>query len=228
MSDIIRSARLDLIPLTPAVLRALLAGRFDEVAAVLGVKPPDDWDIHRGAMELWLSQIEADPGLQPWLMRAMVLREDGIVIGDIGFHTAPGPEYLAALSPGGVEFGFSVLERWRRQGLATEASLALMRWAVEEHGVRRFVVSISPENGPSLALAAKLGFRKIGSHIDDEDGPKDIFERVVEPGDARENLKPAMDDAVEARSPADPEFNCAGLRAVGVQALAESGAEPLE
>jgi RimJ/RimL family protein N-acetyltransferase len=180
MSAIILSARLDLIPLTPPVLRALLAGRFDEAAAALGVNAPEEWEFHRGAMELWLPQIEADPALQPWLMRAVVLRGTRDLAGYIGFHTAPGAEYLAELSPGGVEFGFSVLERWRRRGIATEASLALMRWANEEHGVRRFVVSVSPENGPSLAVAAKLGFRRIGAHMDDEDGPEDIFERVWE------------------------------------------------
>ena len=52
-----------------------------------------------------------------------------------------------------------------------------MRWAREEHGVRRFVVSISPDNLPSLGLAAKLGFQTIGSHLDEIDGPEDIFER---------------------------------------------------
>ena len=99
-------------------------------------------------------------------------------MGDIGFHAAPGHECLAELAPGGVEFGYGVMESYRRRGLATEAIEALMRWAREEHGVERFVVSISPENGPSLALAAKLGFRKIGSHMDEFDGPEDIFERV--------------------------------------------------
>jgi [ribosomal protein S5]-alanine N-acetyltransferase len=177
MTPIIQSARLDLIPMTPAVLRAFLAGDFHEAGALLGVSVPADWDIPHGAMELRLSQLEAEPGLQPWLMRAMVLREEGIVIGDIGFHTAPGAAYLAELSPGGVEFGFGVREAWQRRGLATEASEALMRWAREERGVQQFVLSIRPDNGPSLGLAAKLGFRKIGWHMDEIDGPEDIFER---------------------------------------------------
>ena len=107
----------------------------------------------------------------------MVLREDGRYLGHIGFHTAPGAEYLQGLSPGGVELGYGVLEPWRRQGMATEAIGALISWAREVHGVTRFVVSISPENEPSLALAAKLGFRKIGWHMDEIDGPEDIFER---------------------------------------------------
>ena len=44
--------------------------------------------------------------------------------------------------------------------------------------MRRFLLSISPENAPSLALAEKLGFRKIGSKIDEEDGPEEIWERI--------------------------------------------------
>jgi hypothetical protein len=39
------------------------------------------------------------------------------------------------------------------------------------------VVSISPGNGPSVAMARKLGFAPIGSHIDEEDGYEDILAR---------------------------------------------------
>jgi len=175
---VIQSERLDLIPITPGVLRALLAKSFYEAAQLLGITALSDWDISRYAMELRVKQLEENPGLQPWLLRAISLRERRLLVGHIGFHTAPGADYLAELSPGGVEFGFGVLEPWRRRGIATEASEAAMRWAREEHQVQRFVLSISPDNFPSLGLAAKLGFRKIGSHIDEHDGPEDIFERT--------------------------------------------------
>ena len=177
MTPIIQSERLDLIPMTPAVLRALLAGNSGEAGELLGLWVPADWDLPQFVLELRRREIEENPGLQPWLLRAISLREQGLFVGHIGFHTAPGAEYLAELSPGGVEFGYGVLEPWRRRGIATEAIEAMMRWAREEHQVQRFVVSISPDNLPSLGLAAKLGFRKIGSHIDELDGPEDIFER---------------------------------------------------
>ena len=128
-----------------------------------------------------LGQLETDPGLQPWLMRAMALRDTAMAVGTIGFHAAPGHESLAELAPGAVELGYGVTAAYRRRGLATEAIEALMRWAREAHGVRRFVVSVSPENGPSLALAAKLGFKKIGWHMDEVDGPEDIFEKRIPP-----------------------------------------------
>src|SRR5678816_4891131 len=90
MTPIIQSERLDLIPMTPAVLRLVLAENFREAGELLGVSAPADWDIGRHAMELRLSQLEANPGLQPWLLRAISLRERRLLVGHIGFHTAPG------------------------------------------------------------------------------------------------------------------------------------------
>jgi len=164
MTLTIHSDRLSLIPMTPAVLRALLAGNLCEAGELLGITAPTDWDIPQDVMELRLRELEEIPGLQPWLLRAIALRGQRIHVGHIGFHTTPGAEYLAELSPGGVELGYGVLESSRRRGIASEAIDAMVRWAREEHRVQRFVVSISPDNLPSLGLAAKLGFRKIGSH----------------------------------------------------------------
>ena len=58
---------------------------------------------------------------------------------------------------------------------AREAALALMQWARDDHGITSFVVSIAPGNQASQALAAGLGFVRIGSHVDDVDGPEDVL-----------------------------------------------------
>ena len=98
------------------------------------------------------------------------------MVGHIGFHTGPAPDYLEPYSPGAVEFGFEVFPDFRRQGFAREASVALMQWARQTHGVQKFVLSISPGNGPSQSLAQQLGFVRIGSHMDEVDGPEDVLE----------------------------------------------------
>jgi RimJ/RimL family protein N-acetyltransferase len=126
-------------------------------------------------MRYRLGQLEADPTLLPWLLRAVVLRSSGAMIGHVTFHTAPNPEYLRPIAPGAVELGYTIYPPFRRQGFATEAAAALMAWAGQEHGVRRFVLSISPDNVPSLRLAQHFSFRKVGSHLDEIDGPEDIF-----------------------------------------------------
>ena len=89
MTPTIHSARLDLIPMTPPVIRALLAGDHAAAGRLVGVGWPADCEVHRDALELRLGQLEAAPGLQSWLMRAMVLREERVVVGDIRFHEVP-------------------------------------------------------------------------------------------------------------------------------------------
>jgi ribosomal-protein-alanine N-acetyltransferase len=185
---IIRAQRIDLVPLTPPFLRFALDDDLAAAARILGLSLPESLADLRDLFALRLHQLEAEPALQPWLLRAMALREKRMMIGHIGFHTAPGAEYLRSLVPGGVEFGFTVFSPFRRQGYAREASRALMHWAHQYHGTTRFVLSIRPDNIASQALAASLRFVRIGSHIDEVDGLEDILEHRL-PVDAMQNTQ---------------------------------------
>jgi ribosomal-protein-alanine N-acetyltransferase len=176
-ADLIRTQRLDLVPMTPQFLEASLRGDREQVGLLLAATIPEDWSDAARWVQRRLDQLREDSSLQPWLLRAIVLRSESTMIGHVGFHTRPGEEYLVELAPGGVEFGYTVFLHWRRQGYASEASTGLMDWAHRLHGVTRFIVSISPMNVASLALARQLDFHRIGSQIDEEDGPEDIFER---------------------------------------------------
>ncbi len=100
--------------------------------------------------------------------------------GHIGFHSQPSPEDLREMTADGVELGYEVDEPFRRQGFAKEAALTLMRWAFDYHYQRCFVLSIAPDNEPSLALAHSMGFGEIGSHMDEEDGLELYFERRLD------------------------------------------------
>lgn len=161
--------------MTPAFLEASLRGEREQAERLIAAIVPEQW-VDEWAQRR-LEQLREDPTLQPWLLRAMVSRSESTMVGHIGFHARPGEKYLDELAPGGVEFGYTVFEKWRRRGYASEASEGLMDWAHRLHGVTRFVVSMRPTNLASLALARRLNFQRIGSHLDDEDGPEDIFER---------------------------------------------------
>jgi RimJ/RimL family protein N-acetyltransferase len=52
----------------------------------------------------------------------------------------------------------------------------LMDLAEERAGIRHFVLSVAPDNEPSLAIIHKLGFVRTGEHIDEEDGLEHVFE----------------------------------------------------
>ena len=176
MSDpVIHSDRLDLLPLPVALYEASLRGDATALALALGCVVPGEWYDYRGLMSMRLTQLCADPSLEPWLLRAIVLRSERTVVGRIGFHTSPNPGYLRDIAPGAVEFGYAVFPPWRRNGYAREACIALMRWAETEHQVRRFILSISPTNVASLGIAHQLGFIRIGEQLDDEDGIEDIY-----------------------------------------------------
>jgi len=175
-SSIISSERLDLIPLTPAFLQASLQGESTTAESLLGLAIPSEWFDEQRLIQIRLNDLQQNFTLQPWLLRAIALRHQSLMVGHIGFHTQPGADYLRDLAPGGVEYGYTVFSSFRRQGYSREACEALMQWAYQEHHVTRFVVSIRPDNIPSRRLAERFGFKRIGSHIDEEDGLEDIYE----------------------------------------------------
>jgi RimJ/RimL family protein N-acetyltransferase len=170
------TARLQLVSLSPEAIDALLDGALDRAAALIGATVSEEWAAStRRPLRYRQRQLRDDPALQPWLLRAMVLRRpQPEVVGHIGFHGAPDER-------GALEVGYAVLPGHRRQGYAEEAVRALFEWAGREHGVRRFVASVSPGNAPSRGLIGKLGFRRTGSRWDEEDGEELVFELTLAP-----------------------------------------------
>jgi [ribosomal protein S5]-alanine N-acetyltransferase len=162
---------LDLVSMSPEFMRASLAGDLARAADLIGAVLPASWPGRTGrTMRLRLEQIARDPAVQPWLLRAIVLREPiRSVIGHTGFHAEPDRR-------GAVEVGYTVEADYRRHGYAFEAVQALFAWATDEHGIHLFAASVGPNNVASLGLVDKLGFSQTGSQWDDEDGEELVFE----------------------------------------------------
>ena len=130
---------------------------------------PDDWLSQWRLMAMRLKDLHQDPAYLRWSLRAIIWRETGEMIGHIGFHTPPDPDYLATLGTDGIEIGYEIYPNWRRQGLGREALQRLLQFA-QEQGVQRFILSIAPDNQPSLALARSLNFVELGQQVDGEEG----------------------------------------------------------
>lgn len=173
----VETPRLILRTLLPPALAALVACDRAEASRLTQCNLGDFPDDQLSIAALRLKDVSADPDYLPWSLRVMALKPGLRFAGHFNFHTKPNADYLKELAPGAVEMGYFVLPEFRRQGLAEEAALGMMAWAAQAHDVARFVVSISPENAPSVAMARKLGFARIGSHIDEEDGYEDILAR---------------------------------------------------
>lgn len=179
--ETIETQRLQLATMGPAFLRASLAGDTARAEALLDARLPGEWPELAPVLRMRLRQLDDAPGLEPWLTRAVVLAAERRVVGVCGFHGPPGGDWLRDFAPGGVEFGYTIFPADRRRGFATEAGEALVRWASETHGVRRYLLSIGPDNVVSAAVATRLGFRRAGTWVHEQRGLEHVWLRVTEP-----------------------------------------------
>ena len=175
MAPPIPTARLELVALVPELIAAILDG----TAGSAGLLVPDGWpDEHdAGFLRMRQTKMLADPRLAQWV-RGVVLAGDGplrTLAGHAGFHGPPGMNGSGVA--GAIEVGYTIFPAYRGWGYATEAVAALIDWAGREHGVQRFFASVAPDNAPSLAVVARLGFRHVGEQWDDEDGLELVYER---------------------------------------------------
>jgi RimJ/RimL family protein N-acetyltransferase len=172
----IRTERMTLEPAPLAFIEALerrdmrAAERtMDLVITGDSFEGPQHW------MRLRIRQLREAPALDHWLLHAMILAEpDGdaaarTMVGHCGYHGAPDDD-------GMVEIGYTVAPPFRRRGYALEAARGLIRHAFSHEGITRVRASIRPDNEPSLGLAGKLGFRRVGEQMDEIDGLEYLFE----------------------------------------------------
>jgi RimJ/RimL family protein N-acetyltransferase len=128
------------------------------------------------------AELARDADYFPWSARAILLKSSMQMIGHVRFHNRPDPDYLRDLAANAVEVGYVIFAAHRRQRYAEEALVALMTWARDSQGIGRIVASISPDNLTSLKLASKLGFRRIGEHVDAVDGIEHVYFRDASVG----------------------------------------------
>jgi RimJ/RimL family protein N-acetyltransferase len=125
-----------------------------------------DFDGSGWLYELRSGQLRDDEGYAPWSLRDVILTDTRETIGHGGFHEAP--------VEGVVEIGYRIHTPWQGRGFATEVAEGLMA-SGRANGATAFLLSISPDNPASLAIAAKLGFTQIGEQMDEIDGLEWVF-----------------------------------------------------
>ena len=142
--------RLILVVLMPEEIEAIIAGDTARVSQLVGFTfPPDDPSLR--VDWVWhLNAIRADSKQLPWRIRVIVERASNSVVGSINLKGLPSAE-------GDVEIGWGLVESARRKGYATEASAAVLKWIVQQPGVKSISATVPDDNRPSQRLAAKLG-----------------------------------------------------------------------
>jgi RimJ/RimL family protein N-acetyltransferase len=75
------------------------------------------------------------------------------------------------------EIGWGLLPEVHGKGYATEAVMAILRWAENHFGKVRMVCIIDPANGPSLRVAERCGFKAFANTTYKGD-PTVVLERL--------------------------------------------------
>ncbi len=149
--------RLELVPATLELAQADLADR-DRFASLLKAQVPGDWppplvDAH--SMGWTAHYLEQNPDAVGWANWYVLLKEDRMAVGNVGFKGKPDVE-------GTVETGYSILEAYHRRGYAPEAVNALLVWAFEHSEVQRIAAETFPLFTPSIRVLRKTGFKFVG------------------------------------------------------------------
>jgi RimJ/RimL family protein N-acetyltransferase len=173
---------LRLVPLPVAVARLLLAGKLRAHGrrAAPGNLRPEPGNLRPEPENLRPEPVEGQPPWHPeyplsdsidavamlfaahgvmlgainqspaWWIHQIVV--DGVVVGDIGFHGPPSPEFE-------VEIGYSVVPAWRRRGIATRACALIVQQAWQD-GAFTVVAETDADNVASQAVLLRNGFQR--------------------------------------------------------------------
>lgn len=166
--------RVRIVRLSPDALAALAEGDL-AIADALAPVPLSAWlvsDERIGTWRMRARQAVESPEDLPWITGIVVDEATGDTVGAGGFHGAPDER-------GMVEAGYGVDPAFRRRGYARAVLESLIDDARRDPAVTVLRLTISPDNGPSLALAAQYPFVEVGEQWDEEDGLETIYELGV-------------------------------------------------
>jgi len=156
---ILESRRMTLVAANMELVKADLQG-IDALKQMLEAEIPENWPpelYDREPMNFALRQL-ADPAEQGWSFWYLMTRDPDAreLIGICGFKGRPD-------AAGSVEIGYSVLNQFRNQGLASEAVERLVTWAFSHQSVLEVCAETLPHLQQSIRVMKKNGFVHTGA-----------------------------------------------------------------
>ena len=147
------SKRLWLIPASPDSMRAELKSPRT-LARYLDVRMPKAWPppLNDEASQRWmLDYLEKHPHSR-YGMYYIVLK-DGQLVGNCGFKGEP--------VKGAVELGYAIAPEFQRRGYASEAVLAMLKYAFAHRSVNRVLAETLPDLVASIGVLRKADFVRV-------------------------------------------------------------------
>lgn len=135
---IIETKRLTIIPCMPETIRIVSEQKYESGPQI----------------ESYMRRLEEDPSQLYWGVWFVIRKDDGALIGDIGFKGRPNEERT-------VEVGYGFLESARMKGYATESVQALINWAFQSNEVKCVIAETLHDNIASIRVLQKIGMERV-------------------------------------------------------------------
>jgi [ribosomal protein S5]-alanine N-acetyltransferase len=168
------TTRLELRPITTAIVEAVMMGARARVEHLAGGRLPNAWPgraLVEQAFSTSLEAIQADPDARLWGDRLLVTRQgEPRVVGSVIFRGRPGPD-------GMCEIGYGIEEASQGQGYATEAVFASVGWALAQERVACVEATTFPWHLPSIRVLEKAQFCRCGARDHETMGEMVVFAR---------------------------------------------------
>ena len=164
--------RLRLLPITLEIVEAVVRGDRGAAEGLVGARFPDDWpneDLIARAFPFSLDAIRAAPDMRLWGDSLVLPRDGARIIGSVVFKGRP--------TDGIAEVGYGIEEGSRSQGLASEATLACVEWALDQPGIDAVRATTFPWHHASLGVIRRCGMVACGTRSHELFGDLLVFER---------------------------------------------------
>ncbi len=177
------------------LIRPFLPEDADAIYALIYADPDvkQHWSAYKGTLEEFRAHFQADklyagPKRDNLHYNALVRKEDGVLLGLMGFQNHANEDMDWLLMPDGsrnvghisgvldVELTYALGKDHWGQGYATEAGRALIEYGFAHLGIDRIINAISPTNFRSRNLMLRLGFAFV-----DNGNPDDVIGLLENP-----------------------------------------------
>jgi RimJ/RimL family protein N-acetyltransferase len=175
MTAVLQTARLELMPMSLAIVEAVLRGHRETAESLARARMPERWpnrDLIERAFAVSLESVRANPAARLWGGRVVIWRTadaERRVVGSVVFRGEP--------EGGASEIAYGVEEASQGQGIATEAVGACVAWALEQPGVETVQATTFAWHRASVRVLEKVGMVPSGTREHDMLGEMLVFER---------------------------------------------------
>jgi RimJ/RimL family protein N-acetyltransferase len=180
MTTVLHTVRLELLPMSVAMVEAVLEGRREAAESFARASMPARWpnrELIERAFSTSLEEIRAAPERRLWGARVMIAGGgrggDGDarrVIGSVVFRSAPDDE-------GGLEIAYGVDDANQGRGYATEGVGASVEWALTHAEVTAVRATTFGWHRASVRVLEKVGMVIVGSREHETMGEMLVYER---------------------------------------------------